>query len=137
MRLQSWLTRALVVTALVVSPIVAAAQSALATSDATAFLGSWTLSFDSPQGPFDQTLDIKDSGGKVAATMTSPIAPEPQQITDITKSGSDLVLKFAGDFQGQAFTAAITLTPDGDNTVKASFNVMDGMFVMDGKGVKK
>jgi hypothetical protein len=126
-----------VVAALVVSPIVAAAQSALATSEATAFLGSWTLSFNSPQGPFDQTLDIKDSDGKLAATMTSPIAPEPQQITDITKSGTDLVLKFAGDFQGQAFTAAITLTPDGENKVKASFNVMDGMFVMDGTGTKK
>jgi hypothetical protein len=138
MTLQSWLVRALVVAAVVLAPIVAAAQaSALATADAAAFIGSWTLSFNSPQGAFEQTLDIKDADGKVAAVMTSPIAPAPQEITDITKSGTDLVLKFAGDFQGQAFTAAITLTPDGENKAKASFNVMDGMFVMDGTGTKK
>jgi hypothetical protein len=137
MKLQSWLVRAMVVAALVASPIVAAAQSALATADATAFIGSWTLNLESPQGAFEQTLDIKDASGKIAAKLTSPLAPEPTDITDVTKSGTDLVLKFAGDFQGQAFTAAITLTPDGDNKAKVSFNIMDGMFVMEGTGTKK
>jgi len=137
MKHQSWLVRAIVVAAVALLPVVAAAQSALTAADAAAFIGSWTLSFNSPQGAFEQTLDIKDADGKVTATMTSPMAPGPQEITDITKTGTDLVLKFAGDFQGQAFTAAITLSPDGENKAKATFDVMDGMFVMDGTGVKK
>jgi hypothetical protein len=137
MKLQSWLIRAMVVAALVVTPIAAAAQAGVASADAAAFLGSWTVTLDSPQGAFEQTIDIKDASGKVAATLTSPVAPGPTEITDISKTGNDLVLKFAGDFQGQAFTAAITLTPDGDKSAKVSMNIMDGMFVMDGKGVKK
>ena len=137
MKLQSWLVRAMAVAALVVSPVIAAAQSAVATADAAAFVGSWTLSLESPQGAFEQTIDIKDASGKLAATLTSPVAPGPTEITDISKTGNDLVLKFAGDFQGQAFTAAITLTPEGDSKAKAKMDIMDGMFVMEGSAVKK
>jgi hypothetical protein len=137
MKFQSRIAQAIAIAALVLAPVVAAAQSALATSEATAFLGTWTLNFESPQGAFEQTLVIKDMGGKVGAVLTNQMAPDPTQITDISKSGTDLVLKFAGDFQGQAFTAAISMTPDGDNKVKASFNIMDGMFVMEGAGTKK
>jgi hypothetical protein len=137
MKVQSWLVNTALVAALALAPMIAAAQSALATADAAPFIGTWTLSFESPQGAFEQTLDIKDNAGKVGAVLTNAMAPEPTQITDISKQGGDLVLRFDGDFQGQAFTAAITMTPDGDNKVKASFNVMDGMFVMDGSGTKK
>lgn len=137
MKFQSRIAKAITVAAIVLAPMVAAAQSALATSEATAFLGTWTLSLESPQGAFEQTLVIKDMSGKVGAVLTNQMAPTPTDITDITKAGPDLVLKFAGDFQGQAFTAAITLTPDGDNKAKVSFNIMDGMFVMEGAGTKK
>lgn len=136
MKSSQWFAGLLAV-ALVLLPIAAAAQSSLATAEASAFVGSWTLNLDSPQGPFEQTLDIKDVSGKVGASLTSPIAPLPTEISDISKTGSDLVLRFAGDFQGQAFTAAITLTPESDNKAKVSFNVMDGMFIMEGTGTKK
>ena len=33
-----------------------------------------------------------------------------QEITDITKAGEDLVLKYASDFQGQPFNVKITMT---------------------------
>ena len=56
---------------------------------------------------------------------------------DISKSGNDLVLKFEGDFQGMAFAAAITMTPDGPDKANVSFDVMNGQFVMQGTGVKK
>ena len=39
--------------------------------------------------------------------------------------------------QGQAFAAKITLTPDGADKAKVTFDVMDGQFVMEGTGVKK
>jgi hypothetical protein len=127
----------LALASLVLLPVSASAQSSVATAEAAAFVGSWTISVDSPQGPLEQMIDIKDASGKLSAQLTSPIAPGPTEITDISKSGSDLVLKFAGDFQGQAFTAAITLAPESDSTAKVTFDVMDGMFVMAGTGAKK
>jgi hypothetical protein len=63
--------------------------------------------------------------------------PEAQKVTDITKSGDDVVLKFAGDFQGNPFDAAITLTPDGTDKCKVTFDVNSGQFMMSGTGTKK
>ena len=137
MTLQSRIVASIAALALVIAPRIVAAQSALASADAMAFLGGWTLTVDSPQGPFDQTLELKDTGGKVAGQLTSAISPDPTPITDIAKDGDDLVLKFSGDFQGNAFTAKITLTPDGTDKAKVTFDIMDGQFVMNGTGVKK
>ena len=70
MKLQSWLVRAMAVAALVVSPVIAAAQSAVATADAAAFVGSWTLSLESPQGAFEQTIAF----GQIAAEADALLA---------------------------------------------------------------
>jgi hypothetical protein len=137
MKLQSRIVAAVATIALVIAPRIVAAQSALASADATAFLGGWTLTVESPQGPFEQSLEVKDVGGKVAAQLTSAISPDPTAITDIAKDGEDLVLKFSGDFQGNAFTAKLTLTPQGTDKAKVTMDIMDGQFVMDGTGVKK
>ena len=135
MKLQLWIVGTIAaVVLLAASPL--KAQS-VAAADATAFLGTWTMSLDSPQGPFEQVLELKDAGGKVSGRLTSPISPDPTAITDIAKEGQDLVLKFNGDFQGTAFNAKITLTPQGTDKAKVSFDIMDGQFVMDGTGVKK
>ena len=139
MKCHSWITGAILAVALVAVPSLAGAQSALAVADAAAFIGTWTLTVDSPQGPFEQTLEVKDASGKVSAQLTSALAPGPTEITDIAKDGDSLVLKFNGDFQGNAFAAKITMVPDGSDKTKAkvTFDVMDGQFVMDGTGVKK
>ena len=110
---------------------------ALSPADAGAFMGSWTLSLDSPQGPFEQSMVLKEEGGKVVAEMSNQMQPEVQKITDITKKGDDLILKFAGNFQGNPFDAAITLTPDGTDKCKVTFDVNSGMFTMNGTGTKK
>lgn len=47
------------------------------------------------------------------------------------------MLKFAGNFQGQPFDAVITLTPDGTDKVKVTFDINAGQFSMSGTGVKK
>jgi hypothetical protein len=60
----------------------------------------------------------------------------PQKVTDISKAGNDLVLKYQGDFQGQAFAAKITLTPVEDK-LGINFDIMDGQFLMSGVGTKK
>jgi hypothetical protein len=126
MKLQSRIVAGIAALTLLVVPRIVAAQSALATADATAFLGAWSITVESPQGPFEQTLELKDAGGKVAGTLT-----------DIAKDGEDLVLKFSGDFQGNAFTAKLTLAPQGTDKAKVTFDIMDGQFVMDGTGTKK
>ncbi len=137
MKLQSWLAGALAAALLVVAPAAASAQSTLASSEAVAFMGTWTVTLESPQGAFEQTLTLKDAAGKVAGELVSPIAPEATPLNDITKAGADLVIKFEGNFQGMPFTAKITLTPESATKAKVAFDIMDGMFVMNGEATKQ
>jgi len=121
--------------AVVLAPGIAAAQ--IAPADAGAFIGTWSLTLDSPQGPFEQSLILKDEAGKVVGEMSNQMQPEVQKVTDVTKEGENLVLKFAGNFQGNPFDAAITLTPDGTDKCKVSFDINGGQFTMSGTGTKK
>ena len=122
--------------AVALSSAVATAQ-ALTAADAGAFIGTWVLTLDSPQGPFEQNVLLKDEGGKVVAELSSLIQPDVQKVTDITKDKDSLVMKFAGNFQGNPFDAAITMTPDGTDKAKVSFDVNGGQFTMTGTGIKK
>jgi hypothetical protein len=117
------------------TPIAARAQ-ALAPADAPEFMGEWTLTLESPQGAFEQTLVLKDEGGKVIGEMTSQMQPEVQKVTDVSKSKTDLVLKFAGNFQGNPFDAVITITPDGEDKGKVLFDINGGQFSMSGTGTR-
>ena len=121
--------------AIMLSAGLGAAQ--LAPADAGAFMGSWSLMLDTPQGSFEQTMDLKDEGGKVVAEISNQMQPDVQKVTDITKKGSDLILKFAGNFQGNPFDATITLTPDGTDKCKVAFDINGGQFTMNGTGSKK
>jgi hypothetical protein len=121
--------------ALVLSPLVVSAQ--LASADAGSFMGSWTLTLDSPQGPFEQNVVLKDEGGKAVAELSSQIQPETQKVTDVTKDKDSLIMKFAGNFQGNPFDAVITMTPDGTDKVKVVFDINGGQFSMNGTGIKK
>lgn len=121
--------------ALVLSPLVASAQ--LATADLGHFMGNWVLSLDTPQGAMEQNVVLKDEAGKAVAEMSSQMAPETQKVTDVTKDKDNLVLKFAGNFQGNPFDAVITMTPDGTDKVTVLFDINGGQFSMSGTGVKK
>jgi hypothetical protein len=134
MRLVSRVPLLALVLGFVVSTV-ASAQTPAASADVSKFMGAWVLTLESPQGAFSMNFTLSDKDGKAAGELTSDIAP-PQPITDITKSGDDLVLKYEGNFQGQAFAAKMTLTPVEDKLTVA-FDVMDGQFMMSGTGVKK
>jgi hypothetical protein len=121
--------------AIALSTSLGAAQ--LAPADAGAFMGSWSLMLDSPQGAFEQTMVLKDEGGKVVAEISNQMQPEAQKVTDVSKKDGDLILKFAGNFQGNAFDATITLTPDGTDKCKVTFDINGGQFTMNGTGTKK
>ena len=119
------------------SPVTGAAQSSLAASDAASFLGVWALGLDTPQGSMTMNLTLKDEGGKVAGSISAePIMPGPQAISDISKDGSSLVMKYTLDVQGQSIPAKISLVPDGEKW-KASFDFADGQFFVDGTATKK
>lgn len=108
----------------------------LTASDLGSFMGAWTLVLDSPQGAFEQELVFKDEGGKVIAEMSNQMQGT-QTITDLSKDGENVVMKFAGDFQGNPFDATVTLTPDGTDKVKVTFDINAGQFTMGGTGTKK
>ena len=112
------------------------AQS-LSPADAGSFMGSWTLALDTPQGSFEQSLVLKDESGKVVAEISNQMQPDVQKVTDVSKKGDDLMLKFSGNFQGNPFDAVITMTPDGTDKCKVTFDVNSGMFTMSGTGTKK
>ena len=122
--------------AIALSAGLGAAQQ-LSPADAGAFMGSWSLMLDSPQGSFEQTMVLKDEGGKVIAEISNQMQPDVQKVTDVSKKDTDLVLKFAGNFQGNAFDAMITLTPDGTDKCKVTFDFNGGQFTMSGTGTKK
>ena len=122
--------------ALALSTGLGAAQQ-LSPADAGAFMGSWSLMLDTPQGAFEQTMVLKDDGGKVIGEISNQMAPEVQKVTDVSKKDGDLVLKFAGNFQGNPFDAMITMTPDGTDKCKVTFDVNGGQFTMSGTGTKK
>jgi hypothetical protein len=120
---------------LLLAPIAATAQD-LAPADAGDFMGVWSVMLDTPQGSFEQTLTVKDEAGKVVAEISSQMQPEAQKITDVTKASGNLVLKFQGNFQGNPFDATITVTPDGADKAKVTFDINGGQFTMAGAGTR-
>ena len=115
----------------------APARAQLAPADAGDFMGDWTLVVDSPQGPFEQEMTVKAEDGKVVVVITSQIQPEGQKITDIAVVGKELILKFAGNYQGNAFDAKITVTPTEAGKASVNFDINNGQFALSGSGTKK
>jgi len=123
--------------AALVAVIPATALAQLAPANAAEFIGVWTVTLDSPQGSFEQEVTVKAAGDKVVATITNQMQPAAQEVTDVSKDGKDLVLKFAGDYQGNAFDAKIVMSPTGDDKASVLFDINGGQFSMSGAGTKK
>ena len=62
--------------------------------------------------------------------------PGKQAITDITKTGEMLTLKYSLDYQGNSVPVVITLTPAAE-TLKVSFDFAGGQFMLAGTATKK
>src|SRR5262245_19795945 len=124
-----WCSRVLCATlvAMIVHVPGAFAQSSLAVADAKNFMGKWSVAMDTPQGAFTLNVNLSDKGGKVAGEVSADVMPS-QEITDITKAGQDLVLKYSSEVQGQAFNVKITMSLSGADAGKAVFDAADGMF---------
>ena len=105
MRFHKTMILALVAVAAMMLPTAAAAQ--IKPEDAAKFMGAWTLGMETPQGAMAMNLTLKDDAGKVVGSITSDMAPEAQAITDVSKAGEALVLKYMLDFQGTPIPAKI------------------------------
>ena len=115
-------------------PLAASAQSDLDTSEATAFIGDWTMPLNTEFGSFDLLLEITDADGKVAASIGAPEFGM-QDVTDITLSGDVLILAYEADAQGQFIAVTVTLEPDGDN-LEFQFDTAGGEFSVGGTATK-
>ena len=126
----------LAVTWLALSGLVTAQEaSMLDVSEATGFMGEWVLDMETPRGNAERNLALTDVGGKVAAELSGGRGGT-FGVTDISKSGDDLVLSFERERQGNTFPVTLTLSLDGD-MLNATQDVNNGTFTMSGTGSKK
>ena len=126
--------------AAVVSPRAVSAQSDLDASDASEFMGKWSISFQSDAGMIEFPLEITDQGGKVAAKVGLPdfggSGPgAPVDVTDLSRSGDDLVLSYEFDAQGNLVPVSLILTRDGEG-LAAVFDLAGGAFTLSGTGTR-
>jgi hypothetical protein len=111
-----------------------AGGQALTPADAKGWLGEWTLTIAGGRGPQERALTIKDMSGKVAATLGGGRGG-PVEITDVSKKGSDLVLKFKQQGRGGEVDVVMTLAMQADGTLKVSQEL--GGNTQSGTGKKK
>ena len=100
-----------------------------------AFMGTWVLTMETPRGANEQTVVIRDEGGKVAATLGGGRGGQID-ISDIARDGESLVLAFERNFQGNAIDIVLTLRLDGE-AIDATQDIAGGQFSMTGSGKRQ
>ena len=120
---------------LMASPVVTGQASSLDSSEASAFMGTWVLTMETPRGANEQTVVIRDEGGKVAATLGGGRGGQID-ISDIARDGESLVLAFEREFQGNAIDVVLTLSLDGE-VINATQDIAGGQFSMTGSGKRQ
>jgi hypothetical protein len=117
-------------------PTAAAVQAAIATAeDAKPFLGRWTTTFDSPQGAVTFDIEIHLDTGDPGATVSNSLIGDAE-VSDVTKAGASLVLRYVAEVQGTQVPVSIALVPDGE-TLKADFSFMDGQYAASSVATRK
>ena len=122
---------------LLTGPAAAGQASTLDASEASAFMGTWVIAMENPRdgGTRDQTVVIRDEGGKAAARIEGGRGGA-LDITAIAKDGDSLVLSFERSGRGRAFPIVLTLTLDGE-LINASQDIGGGRFTVSGSGKKQ
>ena len=126
---------------LIEHPTAQAAQPAaqISPADAAPYLGDWILELQGPNGPGTFDLNVKVDKEKVVGQIATPTL-ETQAITDITKSGDNLVLRYTFNYEGSPVDAAVYLMPAPeakDGKRKAQIDFAGGAYVMTGTAAKK
>ena len=136
-RQQLWTLATVLSVLLLAGPAAAGQASMLDSSEATAFMGTWVIAMENPRGggTRDQTVVIRDEGGKAAARIEGGRGGA-LDITDIAKDGDSLVLSFERSGRGQVFPIVLTLTLDGE-MINASQDIGGGRFTVSGSCKKQ
>ena len=134
-RQQLWTLATVLSVLLLAGPAAAGQASMLDSSEATAFMGSWVITMETPRGTNEQNVTISDQGGKVTARVERGRGG-PIDITDIAKDGDSLVLSFERSFQGNSIDIVMTLSLDSD-MINATQDIGGGQFSMSGTGKKQ
>ena len=122
---------------LLAGPTSAGQTSELAASEATEFIGTWIVTLDGPRGGnVSLTVTVRDEGGMVAARIEGGRGG-PSDVTEVTRSGDDLVLAFEREGRRGRMEIAMTLTLTGDDTVDASMSLGGGQFTIEGAGERQ
>jgi hypothetical protein len=112
------------------------AQPTIATAEDTKlFLGRWTTTFDSPQGAITFDIEVHLDTGDPGATVSNSLIGDAE-VTDVTKAGASLVLRYVAEVQGTQVPVSISLVPDGE-TLKADFSFMDGQYATSSIATRK
>jgi hypothetical protein len=104
-------------------------------AQAAPFLGDWTLSMQGDRGPAQFALSVKSENGKVVAEIGSDQMPK-QSVTDITRAGDTMTLRYSFDYQGNPVAVVVALTLDADK-LKAAIDFADGAYAISGTGVRR
>ena len=83
----------------------------LASSDASAFVGTWVFAMAEPEGA-QETVRIMDKGGMIAATVQAQQFP-PIEVSDVAKIGENLILRATRFENGQPVEALVILRLNG------------------------
>ena len=138
-RQQLWTLATVLSVLLLAGPAAAGQASMLDASEASAFMGTWVITMETPRGTNEQNVTISDQGGKVTARLEpgqTQLLVGPIDITDIAKDGDSLVLSFERSFQGNSIDIVMTLSLDGD-MINATQDIGGGQFSMSGTGKKQ
>ena len=112
-----------------------ASAQAVSPADAQPFMGKWTMALEGPMGPLNLDLLLSVADGKVLGEIGGGDLPMTK-VTDISRKGTDLVLKYEADAGGMVFPVTVTVTPDGAAKAKVLFDVADGQFSMPGTATR-
>jgi hypothetical protein len=134
-RQQLWAAAMVAGVLLVAGPAAASQASMLDSSEASAFMGTWVITMETPRGTNEQNVTVRDEGGKVAARIEGGRGGA-MDVTDISKKGDSLELAFERSFQGNSIDIVLTMTLDGD-MVNATQDIGGGQFSMSGTGKKQ
>src|SRR5690242_2483541 len=75
------------------------------------FVGNWVVTLEVMANQATFGVDVRDDGGTPAAVVHAPGQPTVN-VTDITVSGSSLVLKYVTQAMNTALSTVLALTPD-------------------------
>jgi hypothetical protein len=112
------LTPVVTVEAQAPAPPASAADGKATPQNAAAFLGDWTLNGEGPMGAATVSLSLKVEKDVLKAVVA---ITAPEEVTDLERVGSTLVLRYNFDYEGNPIPVVLTLTPAAD---KVNF-VMD------------